>query len=86
MKQKNSVGEINKIKTKKEKLKQNNLSSTKIVLQTKIIKETKNLEIGAEKKHAAEKTFLRSKNFISVAKTLFCVAKILLALQKNIFA
>ena len=50
------------MKTKKEKLKQNNLSSKKIGLQIKIIKETKNLEIGAEKKHDAEKTFLRSKN------------------------
>ena len=58
------------MKTKKEKLKQNNLSSKKIGLQIKIIKETKNLEIGAEKKHDAEKTFLRSKNFISVAKIL----------------
>ena len=67
------------MKTKKEKLKQNNLSSKKIGLQIKIIKETKNLEIGAEKKHDAEKTFLRSKNFISVAKKLFCVTKILLA-------
>ena len=67
------------MKTKKEKLKQNNLSSKKIGLQIKIIKETKNLEIGAEKKHDAEKTFLRSKNFISVAKKIFCVAKILLA-------
>ena len=43
------------------------------------MKETKKLEIGAEKKHDAEKTFLRSKNFISVAKKLFCVTKILLA-------
>ena len=67
------------MKTKKEKLKQNNLSRKKIGLQIKIIKETKNLEIGAEKKHDAEKTFLRSKNFISVAKKLFCVTKILLA-------
>ena len=71
------------MKTKKEKLKQNNLSSKKIGLQIKIIKETKNLEIGAEKKHDAEKTFLRSKNFISVAKKLFCVANILLAQQKK---
>ena len=67
------------MKTKKEKLKQNNLSSKKIGLQIKIIKETKNLEIEAEKKHEEEKTFLRSKNFISVSKKLFCVANILLA-------
>ena len=65
------MAKINRMKTKKEKLKQNNLSSKKkIGLQIKIIKETKNLEIGAEKKHDAEKTFLRSKNFISVAKIL----------------
>ena len=47
--------------------KQNNLSSKKKRSQIKIIKETKYLEIGAEKKHDGEKTFLRSKNFISVA-------------------
>ena len=68
------------MKTKKEKLEQNNLSSKKKTgLQIKTIKETKYLEIGAEKKHDAEKTFLRNKNFISVAKFFFCVAKILLA-------
>ena len=43
------------------------------------MKETKNLEVGAEKKHDPEKTFLHSKNFISVAKKLFCATKILLA-------
>ena len=43
------------------------------------MKETKKLEIRAEKKHDAEKIFLRSKNFISVAIKLFCVAKILSA-------
>ena len=62
------------MKTKKEKLKQNNLSSKKkkkkTGLQIKTMKETKYLEIGAEKKHFAGKTFLRSKNFISVAKNL----------------
>ena len=57
------------------KLKKKNWSkitwvAKKTGLQIKIIKETKNLEIGAEKKHDAEKTFLRSKNFISVAKIL----------------
>ena len=66
------------------KLKKKNWSkitwvAKKTGLQIKIIKETKNLEIGAEKKHDAEKTFLRSKNFISVAKKLFRVTKILLA-------
>ena len=62
------------MKTKKEKLKENNLSSKKkqkkTGLQIKTMKETKYLEIGAEKKHFAGKTFLRSKNFISVAKNL----------------
>ena len=53
------------MKTKKEKLKQNNLSRKKIGLQIKIIKETKKLEIGAEKN--------------TMQKKLFCVAKILLA-------
>ena len=48
-------------------------------MEIKTMKETKNLEIGGEKKHEAEKTFLLSKNFISVAKKLFCVTKILLA-------
>ena len=67
------------MKTKKEKLKQNNLTSKKNSVEIKIMKEIKNLEIGAEKKHDAEKTFLHSKNFISVAKKLFCVTKILLA-------
>ena len=43
------------------------------------MKETKKLEIRAEKKHDAEKTFLHSKNFISVAIKIFCVAKILSA-------
>ena len=43
------------MKTKKEKLKQNNLSSKKIGLQIKIIKETKNLEIGAGKKKRCRK-------------------------------
>ena len=73
------------MKTKKEKLKQNNLSRKKIGLQIKIIKETKKLEIGAEKKYdqRSKKTFLRNKNFVSVAKKLFCVTKILLAQQKN---
>ena len=52
-------------------------------MQIKTIKETKNLEIGSEKKHEAEKTFLLSKTFISVAKKLFCVTKILLAQQKT---
>ena len=50
------------MKTKKEKLKQNNLTSKKNSVEIKIMKERKNLEIGAEKKHDAEKTFLRSKN------------------------
>ena len=67
------------MKTKKEKLKQNNLTSKKNSVEIKIMKEIKNLEIGAEKKHDAEKTFLHSKNFISVAKKLFCATKILLA-------
>ena len=67
------------MKTKKEKLKQNNLTSKKNSVEIKIMKERKNLEIGAEKKHDAEKTFLHSKNFISVAKKLFCATKILLA-------
>ena len=58
------------MKTKKEKLKQNNLSSkkkkkkkkkrnnelqiTKTGLQIKIMKETKKLEIGTRKKHVAK--------------------------------
>ena len=67
------------MKTKKEKLKQNNLTSKKNSVEIKIMKEIKNLDIGAEKKHDAEKTFLHSKNFISVAKKLFCATKILLA-------
>ena len=37
------------MKTKKEKLKQNNLSSKKNSVEIKIMKERKNLEIGAEK-------------------------------------
>ena len=66
------------------KLKKKNWSkitwvAKKTGLQIKIMKETKKLEIRAEKKHDAEKTFLRRKNFISVAITLFCVAKILSA-------
>ena len=47
------------MKTEKEKLKQNNLSSKKnelqikkVGLQIKIMKETKKLEIGTEKKNA----------------------------------
>ena len=61
------------------KLKKKNWSKTtwvakknkkKTGLQIKTMKETKYLEIGAEKKHFAGKTFLRSKNFISVAKNL----------------
>ena len=39
-------------------------------LQMKIIKETKNLKIEAEENHDVEKTFLRNKNFISVAKKI----------------
>ena len=62
------------MKTKKEKLKQNNLSSKKNrVANQNNKKKQKNLEIEAEKKHDAEKTFLRSK------KTFFCETNILLA-------
>ena len=53
------------MKTKKEKLKQNNLSSKKNSVEIKIMKERKNLEIGAEKN--------------TMQKKLFCIAKILLA-------
>ena len=63
------------MKTKKEKLKQNNMSSQKMScklkktgLEIKIMKEAKKLEIGTEK-NAQKKNFLRSKNYISVAKT-----------------
>ena len=74
------------MKTKKEKLEQNNLSSKKKTgLQIKTIKETKYLEIGAEKKHDAEKTFLRNKNFISVAKKLFLRNKYFISVAKKLF-
>ena len=64
------------MKTKTEKLKQNNLSSKKMShkfkktgLQIKIMKEAKDLDIGIEKKErVAKKIFLPSKNFVSVEK------------------
>ena len=59
------------MKTKKEKLKQNNLSSKKTGLQIKIMKETKNKKRDwSRKKTRCKKTFLCNKNFISVAKKI----------------
>ena len=51
------------MKTKKEKLKQNYLSSKKNRVANKNFQ-----RLEQKKKHDAEKNFLRSKNFISVAK------------------
>ena len=67
------------MKTKKEKLKQNNLSSKKNRVANQNNKRNKKFRDWSRKKHDAEKTFLRSKIFISVAKKLFCVTKSLLA-------
>ena len=67
------------MKTKKEKLKQNNLSSKKNRVANQNNKRNKKFRDWSRKEHDAEKTFLRSKIFISVAKNFF-------AQQKNFFA
>ena len=59
------------MKTKKEKLKQNNLSRKKNRVANQNNKRNKNFRDWSRKKHDAEKTFFRSKNFISVAENFF---------------
>ena len=67
------------MKTKKEKFQQNNLSSKKNGVANQNNKRNKKFRYWSRKKTRCKKTFLRSKNFISLAKKLFCVTKILLA-------
>ena len=78
------------MKTKKEKLKQNNLSSIKNRVANQNNKRNKKIRDWSRKKNTMQKKlfcvakiYQRSKKFISVAKKLFCVTKILLAWRKK---